>query len=50
MANDFSARGFGLEAGQVVTTGAAAAPTPAQPGQTVTVRFGDVGEVIARLV
>ena len=42
-------RGFGLEAGQVVTTGAAAAPTPASPGQTTTVRFGDIGEVVAIL-
>lgn len=49
MANDFSSRGFGLEAGQVVTTGAAAAPTPANPGQTTTVRFGDIGEVVATL-
>ena len=49
MANDLSARGFGLEAGQVVTTGAAAAPTPARPGQTAVVRSAGVGEVVARL-
>lgn len=49
MANDLASRGSPLEAGQVVTTGAAAPPTPAQPGQTVTVRFGDIGEVVARL-
>jgi len=49
MANDFSSRGFGMEAGQVVTTGAAATPTPAQPGQTTTVRFAGIGEVVARL-
>ncbi len=50
MANGFSERGFGLEVGQIVTTGAAAPPTPAQPGQTVTVRFADIGEVVAKLV
>lgn len=50
MANDLSARGFGLEAGQIVTTGAAAAPTPARPGQTAVVRSAGVGEVVARLV
>ncbi len=49
MANDLSARGFGLEAGQIVTTGAAAAPTPARPGQTAVVRAAGVGEVVARL-
>ena len=49
MANDLSARGFGLEAGQIVTTGAAAAPTPARPGQTAVVRVAGVGEVVARL-
>ena len=49
MANDLSARGFGLEAGQIATTGAAAAPTPARPGQTAVVRVAGVGEVVARL-
>lgn len=49
MANDFSSRGFGLEAGQIVTTGAAATPTPAQPGQTTTTRWPGIGDVVATL-
>lgn len=49
MANDFSARGFGLEAGQMVTTGAAATPTPAKPGQTTVARFAGIGDVVAKL-
>ena len=48
MANDFSARGFGLETGQVVTTGAAAV-APAKPGQTVVARFAGLGDVVATL-
>lgn len=49
MANDLASRGTPLQAGHVVTTGAAAPPTPAQPGQTVTVRFGGIGDVVTRL-
>ena len=49
MANDFSSRGFGMQAGQVITTGAAAPPTPAKPGQTTIARFPGIGEVVATL-
>ncbi len=49
LANDFSARGISMEKGQYVTTGAAAAPILAQPGQRVVASFGDIGEVVAKL-
>lgn len=49
MANDFSTRGLGFAAGQYVTTGAAAAPTLATPGQTVVARFPGIGEVVVQL-
>ncbi len=49
MANDLSTRGLGFAAGQYVTTGAAAAPTLATPGQSVVARFAGIGDVVARL-
>ncbi len=49
VANDLSRRGMGLAAGQVVTTGAAAPATPAQPGQTAIARFAGIGDVVATL-
>lgn len=49
MVNDFSARGLAFEAGAYITTGAAATPSLAQPGQTVVARFAGIGEVVAEL-
>ena len=44
-ANALSARGVGLKAGDLVTTGTACAPTPCGPGIEVVARFGGLGEV-----
>ena len=49
VANDLASNGMGLEAGQAVTTGASATPTPATSGQTTVVRAIGVGEVVAIL-
>lgn len=49
LVNDLTGRGIGLGAGEFVTTGAAAAPSPAQPGQKVVARFAGIGEVVAEL-
>jgi 2-keto-4-pentenoate hydratase len=44
-ANALSARGVGLKAGDLVTTGTACAPVPAGPGIEVVARFAGLGEV-----
>ncbi|MDA0230964.1 MAG: fumarylacetoacetate hydrolase family protein [Proteobacteria bacterium] len=43
LANELSARGLGLKAGQVVTTGSAANVITVKPGDTVVADFGDLG-------
>ncbi len=48
LANDFSSRRFGLEAGQLVTTGAASVAL-AEPGQTAVIRFPGIGDAVATL-
>lgn len=49
MANDLSARGLGFAEGEYVTTGAAATPSLASPGQSVLARFDGIGDVVAEL-
>ena len=49
LANDLSARGIGLTAGQFVTTGSATLLQPLPPGSTAVARFGDFGEITVRL-
>lgn len=49
MANDLASRGLGFEAGQFVTTGAAATPSLAGRGQAVVARFAGIGDVVADL-
>ena len=49
MVRDLTAKGVGFDAGQVLTTGAAATPAPAQPGQRIVARFPDIGEVVVEL-
>jgi 2-keto-4-pentenoate hydratase len=44
-ANALSARGVGLKAGDIVSTGTACAPTPGGPGIKVVARFAGLGEV-----
>ena len=48
--NEIAARGMTVEAGQVITTGAAALHQPGRAGQTAVVRFPGVGEVVLELV
>ena len=48
--NEIGARGMTVEAGQLITTGAAALHQPAVAGQTATIRFPGVGEVVLELV
>ena len=43
LANTLSARGMGLKAGQIVTTGSAANVIKVNPGDTVVADFGDLG-------
>jgi len=43
LANELSARGMGLKAGQIVTTGSAANVIKVNPGDTVVADFGDLG-------
>ena len=43
LANELSARGLGLKAGQVVTTGSAANVIKVNPGDTVVTDFGSLG-------
>ena len=47
--NEIGARGMTVEAGQVITTGAAAIYQPASAGQTATVRFPGIGDVVLEL-
>ena len=47
--NEIGARGMTVEAGQVITTGAAAIYQPAAAGQTATVRFPGIGDVVLEL-
>ena len=44
-ANELSRRGFGLAAGDVVSTGSPHEPVPAVPGAETVARFGDIGEI-----
>ena len=48
--NEIGSRGMTVEAGQVITTGAAALHQPGRAGQTAVVRFPGVGEVVLELV
>lgn len=48
LANDLSQHGYGLKAGDAVTTGTVASVYFAAPGQTVTADFGPIGEVEVR--
>jgi 2-keto-4-pentenoate hydratase len=45
LANDLSRRGFGLEAGQVVTTGTCTQVFPVPPGETAVADHGPLGRV-----
>lgn len=49
LANHLADRGRGLEAGQLITTGAVTGPLPAPVGSTVTADFGALGSVEVRL-
>lgn len=48
IANELSAVGIGLRAGDVVTTGTCVKPVPVKPGDTIHVAFGPIGRVSAR--
>ena len=48
LANDLSKRGYGLKAGEAVTTGTVASVYFAEPGMTVTADFGPIGTVEVR--
>jgi 2-keto-4-pentenoate hydratase len=48
LANDLSGRGYGLRAGDAVTTGTVASVYFAEPGMTVTAEFGALGTVEVR--
>ena len=47
LANKWSGRGQGLDAGQIVTTGTCTGNFPAPPGSRVIADFGDMGSVCA---
>ena len=47
--NEIGARGMTVQAGQVITTGAAAIYQPASAGQTATLRFPGIGDVVLEL-
>jgi len=49
LANDLASRGLGLRGGQVVTTGSCTNIVMAQPGDTATADFGDLGQVSVTL-
>ena len=49
LANELSALGVTLAAGQVVTTGTCLVPLDVRPGHLVTMDFGALGQVTARL-
>ena len=44
-ANFLSARGLGLKAGDLITTGTACQPVPGGPGQEITAHFAGIGEI-----
>jgi 2-keto-4-pentenoate hydratase len=50
LANELSSLGMTLKAGQVVTTGTCLAPLPIQPGDQITVDFGVLGGLTARMI
>jgi 2-keto-4-pentenoate hydratase len=45
LANELSARGIGLAAGQLVTTGSATMSQPLSPGRSAIAIYGDLGEI-----
>ncbi len=45
LANELSARGIGLAAGQLVTTGSATLSQPLAPGRSAIAIYGDLGEI-----
>lgn len=47
--NDLAAQNIDVNEGDVITTGAAAEPVLPRAGQTVTARFGGIGDVVAEL-
>lgn len=49
LANELSGLGITLKAGQVVTTGTCLVPLPIQPGDRITMDFGVLGGVSARM-
>ena len=50
LANELSGLGLTLKAGEVVTTGTCLVPLPIQPGVEVSMDFGALGRVAARIV
>ena len=50
LANELSALGITLHAGEVVTTGTCLTPLPIQPGDAFTADFGQLGRVKARIL
>jgi 2-keto-4-pentenoate hydratase len=50
LANELSGLGLTLKAGEVVTTGTCLVPLPIQPGIDVSMDFGALGRVTARIV
>ena len=50
LANELSGLGITLKAGQVVTTGTCLVPLPIQPGDQITMDFGVLGGLTARMV
>lgn len=50
LANELSSLGIPLKAGQVVTTGTCLVPLPIQPGDQITIDFGVLGGLTARMI
>ena len=50
LANELSSLGITLKAGQVVTTGTCLVPLPIQPGDQITMDFGVLGGLTARMI
>jgi 2-keto-4-pentenoate hydratase len=50
LANELSGLGITLRAGQVVTTGTCLVPLPIQAGDQITVDFGVLGGLTARMI
>ena len=50
LANELSGLGITLKAGQVVTTGTCLVPLPIQPGDVITMDFGVLGDLTARMI